>query len=84
MGTLAGSSKFLSMVMPKKVRSSIESLNKMKKEQPNLGEAIDKKIQAYEKRLKIFSDHQNVKNESLGKVQEVLDLLEQKLSNNQG
>ena len=56
MGTLIASNKLMSFVMPKKVKSAMENLKKMKAEQPELEAIIDKKIQQYEKRMEMFSN----------------------------
>ena len=56
MGTLIASNKLMSFVMPKKVKSALENLKKMKTEQPDLEAIIDKKIQQYEKRMDMFSN----------------------------
>ena len=56
MGTLIASNKLMSFLMPKKVKSALENLKKMKTEQPDLEAIIDKKIQQYEKRMEMFSN----------------------------
>jgi hypothetical protein len=56
MGALIASNKLMSFVMPKKVKSAMENLKKMKTEQPELEAIIDKKIQQYEKRMEMFSN----------------------------
>ena len=56
MGALIASNKLMSFVMPKKVKSAMENMKKMKTEQPELEAIIDKKIQQYEKRMEMFSN----------------------------
>ena len=56
MGALVASNKLMSFVMPKKVKSAMENMKKMKTEQPELEAIIDKKIQQYEKRMEMFSN----------------------------
>ena len=56
MGALIASNKLMSYVMPKKVKSAMENMKKMKTEQPEFEAIIDKKIQQYEKRMEMFSN----------------------------
>ena len=56
MGVFIASIKLMSFVMPKKVKSAMENLKKMKTEQPELQAIIDKKIQQYEERMEMFSN----------------------------
>ena len=54
-------------------------MESLKKEKPDLAPVIDKRLPNLHKRLEVTKNTSKVKEASLAKVQEVLDLLETKL-----
>ena len=80
MSTLMLTNKLLAFGMPKKLKSGIAKFEKLKKENPDLENVIDKRIQHLHKRMKMFQNPLESKNEAMEPLEQVLDSLEKKLN----
>ena len=80
MSTLMLTNKLLAFGMPKKLKSGIAKFEKLRKENPDLENVIDKRIQHLHKRMKMFQNPLESKNEAMEPLEKVLDSLEKKLN----
>ena len=79
MGTMLSSNKVMAAIGPRKLKSAIARLEKMKSDHPDLEAAIQAKIVQKEEQQEMFSNPQKAKELALGKVIAVLDHLEESL-----
>ena len=79
MGTMLSSNKVMAVIGPRKLKSAIARLEKMKSDHPDLEAVIEGKIGQKEEQQEMFSNPQKAKELALGKVIAVLDHLEEKL-----
>ena len=80
MGTMLSSNKVMGVIGPRKLKSAIARLEKMKADHPDLAAVIQGKIGQKEQQQEIFSNPEKAKELSFGKVIAVLDHLEEKLN----
>merc|ERR1719239_310198 len=79
MGTMLSSNKVMAAIGPRKLKSAIARLEKMKSDHPDLEAVIQAKIGQKKEQQEMFSNPQKAKELALGKVIAVLDHLEESL-----
>ena len=65
MSTMMLTNKLLAFGMPKKLKSGMAKFEKLKKENPELENVIDKRIQHLHKRMNMFQNPLESQNEAL-------------------
>ena len=79
MGQLAYTNKMLAFVMPKKVRTGIGKFEKVKKDNPELSDIVDKRIKHLNERLEMFANPKQYRDVALEPLKKVLDSIEENL-----
>ena len=79
LGTMISSNKMMAAIGPRKLKSAITRLEKMKADHPDLADVIQGKIEQKEEQRELFSNPQKAKESAYVKVTAVLDHLEEKL-----
>ena len=79
LGTMISSNKLMAAIGPRKLKSAITRLEKMKADHPDLADVIQGKISQKQEQREMFSNPQKAKEVAFGKVIAVLDHLEERL-----
>ena len=79
MGQMCYTNKLMALVMPKKVNIGIGKLEKMKKENPELSDVVDKRIQHLHERLQMFANPKQYRDDALVPLKKVLDSIEKNM-----
>merc|ERR1719150_1975321 len=72
------------MMMPKKQRSNIAALEKVKEKYPEMAEVVDARIPLIQKRIKSWADPAARRDEAMGPLNLALDTLEKNLEESRG
>ena len=79
MGQMCYTNKMIALVMPKKAKTGIEKLEKIKKDNPEFSVIVDKKIKHLNERLEMFANPKQYRDVALEPLKKVLDSIEENL-----
>ena len=79
MGQMCYTNKMLSFVMTRKAKTGIEKFEKVKKDNPELSDLVDKRIKHLNERLEMFANPKQYRDDALEPLKKVLDSIEENM-----